>query len=82
MLVHPVVSVSLWNLQSAALYILVNLLNPLLNIYIHLFLVLHQRKMAYNSGHAISWVLQCAKGVDYLHNLSPPIVHRDLKPPK
>lgn len=36
----------------------------------------------YTVGHAMSWALQCAKGVAYLHNMKPkPLVHRDLKPP-
>jgi len=49
-----------------------------------LYKVLHQSKPApeYNAGHAISWCLQCAKGVAYLHNLKPkPLIHRDLKSP-
>ena len=34
-------------------------------------------KVPYHSGHAISWVLQCAEGVDYLHNIKPKaIIHR------
>ena len=56
---------------------------------IHCFyaLVLHVKResrprVMYKAGHAISWSLQCAKGVDYLHNLTPKLVHRDLKPPK
>ena len=49
-----------------------------------LYKVLHQMKahVPYNSGHAISWVLQCAKGVNYLHCMKPKaIIHRDLKSP-
>ena len=44
-----------------------------------LYKVLHQVKpeIAYNSGHAISWCLQCAVGVQYLHGLKPkPLIHR------
>ncbi|CAL1527200.1 unnamed protein product [Lymnaea stagnalis] len=33
-------------------------------------------------AHAVSWCLQCARGVEYLHNMKPKaLVHRDLKPP-
>uniref|UniRef100_H2Y4J4 Mitogen-activated protein kinase kinase kinase 7 n=1 Tax=Ciona savignyi TaxID=51511 RepID=H2Y4J4_CIOSA len=36
----------------------------------------------YSSGHAMSWCLQCANGVQYLHNMKPKsLIHRDLKPP-
>ncbi|XP_043466967.1 mitogen-activated protein kinase kinase kinase 7-like [Leptopilina heterotoma] len=36
----------------------------------------------YTVGHAMSWALQCARGVAYLHNMKPkPLIHRDLKPP-
>lgn len=44
-----------------------------------LYKVLHQVKppIDYHSGHALSWVLQCALGVQYLHNLKPkPLIHR------
>ncbi|GAB1607027.1 mitogen-activated protein kinase kinase kinase 7-like [Argonauta hians] len=37
---------------------------------------------AYTAAHAISWALQCAKGVEYLHSMKPKaLIHRDLKPP-
>ena len=48
------------------------------------FSVLYTLKsqVAYHSGHAVSWALQCALGVEYLHGLKPkPLLHRDLKSP-
>jgi len=36
----------------------------------------------YTIAHAMSWCLQCATGVAYLHNMKPKaLIHRDLKPP-
>uniref|UniRef100_A0A146KQ11 Mitogen-activated protein kinase kinase kinase 7 n=2 Tax=Lygus hesperus TaxID=30085 RepID=A0A146KQ11_LYGHE len=40
-----------------------------------------QPSYKYTAGHAVSWALQCAQGVAYLHSRKPPIIHRDLKPP-
>ncbi|CAK9299063.1 unnamed protein product [Gordionus sp. m RMFG-2023] len=48
-----------------------------------LYNILHSNKYKpeYTASHAISWALQCARGVSYLHNMKPkPIIHRDLKP--
>ncbi|KAK5641653.1 hypothetical protein RI129_010200 [Pyrocoelia pectoralis] len=48
-----------------------------------LFNVLHSKPRAqYVAANAISWCLQCAQGVAYLHAMKPkPLIHRDLKPP-
>uniref|UniRef100_A0AAR2K0W4 Mitogen-activated protein kinase kinase kinase 7 n=1 Tax=Pygocentrus nattereri TaxID=42514 RepID=A0AAR2K0W4_PYGNA len=36
----------------------------------------------YTASHAMSWCLQCAQGVSYLHGMKPKaLIHRDLKPP-
>ncbi|XP_038134664.1 mitogen-activated protein kinase kinase kinase 7-like [Cyprinodon tularosa] len=36
----------------------------------------------YTAAHAMSWCLQCAHGVAYLHAMKPKaLIHRDLKPP-
>ncbi|EDV24700.1 uncharacterized protein TRIADDRAFT_25066, partial [Trichoplax adhaerens] len=44
--------------------------------------VLHNQKdLQYTYAHAIGWMLQSAKAVDYLHSMTPkPLMHRDLKP--
>ncbi|NP_001161668.1 TGF-beta activated kinase-like protein [Saccoglossus kowalevskii] len=35
----------------------------------------------FTAAHAMSWALQCAKGVAYLHAMKPKsLIHRDLKP--
>ena len=47
-----------------------------------LYKLLHKTKpqLPYNSGHAISWAIQCARGVAYLHNMQPkPLIHRYVK---
>lgn len=48
-----------------------------------LYNVLHGRpQRRYTAGHAISWALQCACGVSYLHSMKPKaLIHRDLKSP-
>ncbi|XP_068203163.1 mitogen-activated protein kinase kinase kinase 7-like isoform X2 [Palaemon carinicauda] len=48
-----------------------------------LYHLLHSsHKTEYNLAHGISWLLQCAKAVSYLHAIHPrPLLHRDLKPP-
>uniref|UniRef100_A0A8C6VR16 Mitogen-activated protein kinase kinase kinase 7 n=1 Tax=Nothobranchius furzeri TaxID=105023 RepID=A0A8C6VR16_NOTFU len=36
----------------------------------------------YTASHAMSWCLQCSRGVSYLHGMKPKaLIHRDLKPP-
>ncbi|KAL8564032.1 hypothetical protein ACOMHN_016321 [Nucella lapillus] len=36
----------------------------------------------YTTAHAVNWLLQCARGVEYLHGMKPKaLIHRDLKPP-
>ena len=53
-------------------------------MYLIMNTVLHSEPLVgYTLSHAISWVLQCARGVSYLHAMQPKaLVHRDLKPPK
>lgn len=49
-----------------------------------LYNVLHgnNQKAEFSFAHSISWLLQCAEGVEYLHSMKPKaIIHRDLKPP-
>lgn len=47
-------------------------------IFIFICVVLHCKpEPKYNLGHAVSWTLQCAEGVAYLHNMKPkPLIHR------
>ncbi|XP_072178555.1 mitogen-activated protein kinase kinase kinase 7-like [Diadema setosum] len=48
-----------------------------------LYNVLHSTtpQPIYKAAHAMSWALQCARGVDYLHCMKPKkLIHRDLKP--
>eukprot|EP00064_Thunnus_orientalis_P009703 superscaffoldBa00001248_g9729 len=50
----------------------------------HSITVLHsaEPQAPYTASHAMSWCLQCAKGVAYLHAMKPKaLIHRDLKPP-
>ena len=43
--------------------------------------VLHETSLEYTLGHAISWLLQTARAVNYLHTRDlKPTIHRDLKP--
>ncbi|KAF6207635.1 hypothetical protein GE061_016082 [Apolygus lucorum] len=51
------------------------------SLYEFLHPPIHQPCYKYTAGHAVSWALQCAQGVAYLHSRKPPIIHRDLKPP-
>ncbi|XP_065175330.1 mitogen-activated protein kinase kinase kinase 7-like isoform X2 [Sycon ciliatum] len=46
-----------------------------------LYDVLHNEshQIRYTTAHALSWMLQCARGVEYLHGIK--LVHRDLKSP-
>ncbi|GAB6027640.1 Mitogen-activated protein kinase kinase kinase 7 [Chamberlinius hualienensis] len=48
-----------------------------------LYNVLHgNAQPEYTAAHAISWALQCSRGVAYLHGMKPKaLIHRDLKPP-
>ncbi|CAL4103423.1 unnamed protein product, partial [Meganyctiphanes norvegica] len=52
-----------------------------LEIY-DLCLLLHNSPLTqYNLAHGMSWLLQCARAVAYLHAQPRPLLHRDLKPP-
>ena len=57
-------------------------------IILMIFTVLHwthptRPAPIYTASHVMSWALQCARGVEYLHGIKPKaIIHRDLKPPK
>ncbi|KAI1294643.1 Mitogen-activated protein kinase kinase kinase 7 [Halotydeus destructor] len=45
-----------------------------------LYDALHDSDIVYSNETAISWLLQCAQGVEYMHSQRPkPMVHRDLK---
>ncbi|CAG7816772.1 unnamed protein product [Allacma fusca] len=48
-----------------------------------LYNVLHGfPQLTYKAAHAMSWALQTARGVAYLHGMHPKaLIHRDLKPP-
>ncbi|XP_051941726.1 mitogen-activated protein kinase kinase kinase 7-like isoform X2 [Hippocampus zosterae] len=49
-----------------------------------LYNLLHsaEPQASYTASHAMSWCLQCAQGVAYLHAMKPKaLIHRDLKPP-
>ncbi|XP_035687152.1 mitogen-activated protein kinase kinase kinase 7-like isoform X2 [Branchiostoma floridae] len=50
-----------------------------------LYNVLHGSEVTqpiYTAANAMSWCLQCAQGVAYLHGMKPKaLIHRDLKPP-
>ena len=54
-------------------------------MFVCLSVVLHGAgpQPTYTAAHAMSWALQCSKGVEYLHGMKPKaLIHRDLKPPK
>ena len=64
-------------------WVLILLINILCIKLILIEKVLHNSKYYYNISHAISWLMQIANAVCYLHELTPqPIIHRDLKPQK
>ncbi|KAK3741813.1 hypothetical protein QZH41_010450, partial [Actinostola sp. cb2023] len=80
---------SLYNCKYLILpisYILHILYMTGLNAMLLFFAVLHWQKLSpapiYTVSHVMSWALQCAQGVEYLHGIKPKaIIHRDLKPP-
>ncbi|XP_034106942.1 putative mitogen-activated protein kinase kinase kinase 7-like [Drosophila albomicans] len=42
--------------------------------------VIHKSTDPYTNDQAINWMLQAAKGLHYLHSLTPKLIHRDVRP--
>ncbi|XP_034486793.1 mitogen-activated protein kinase kinase kinase 7-like [Drosophila innubila] len=45
-----------------------------------LYNLVHDNTQKYNFVDVMNWFLQAAKGLEYLHSLTPIIIHRDVKP--
>ncbi|XP_034486782.1 putative mitogen-activated protein kinase kinase kinase 7-like isoform X2 [Drosophila innubila] len=45
-----------------------------------LYQLVHDKNKNYNFVDVMNWFLQAAKGLNYLHTLTPVIIHRDVKP--
>lgn len=46
-----------------------------------LYTFLEKSKITYKIEHALSWALQVARGISYMHQMKPnAIIHRDIKP--